>query len=196
MIDPTEHRPVATPGDPGAGDGGGNGGGATSAPVPLTWVTGGMALGVTIAVAVALFLIAGSIPGPDTPADASPELIAARVGEYLARWGVALVVVSFVPAVVVAVLAAFTYRTPDTGRAEAAGLGAAWANLIDALPRLLGTAPGIGIAVLLLAVLLLLGNTFNFDGDDTTDGGSAASSPAAETAAPAPTESRGPLTQP
>ena len=166
---------------------------------PLSLLTGGIALGVAGAVGVALFFLAQAIAGPDTPADASPALIAARGGEYRARWGVSLVVVSFIPAIVVAVLAAFVCLARSDSVTLAGGLGDAYTRLVDALPGLLRTAPGIGVAVLLLAVLLLLGNSFNGGGESAGAANSAVPGASATPSASAPaepTESRGPLTQP
>lgn len=115
--------------------------------------------GAVLAVLAYLYLVA--FPAPVLVDAADPEKTSSQLGYYLARWGLALTLLGFVPVTVAWVLRTFTWK--PAGRAKEAAETAAgtvpWDKLFEAIPGLIKTPVGIGITLILIGALLLVGGS-------------------------------------
>ena len=144
------------------------------------------------AIASAIFVV----PFPTFAADASLESISGSVGAFLVRFGVILLVVAFVPALIEVLARTFHIRFRPSGtdgvRAAAASgtpLAEIILGVVGQFPELLRRPAGYGVASMLLGVILLVGAAFGFGGDEAA--ASPSPSPGVTTPAP-PTASPGP----
>jgi hypothetical protein len=124
---------------------------------PITLGAGSVVVVIVLASIVtgALAIMVAELRAPalsqPTPAAASAEL-----GYFLGRWGLALVLIGFVPLVVIQVMRAFKWGSAPAAAATPSSEGA-WGKAIEALPMLVKTPVGVGMALILISALLLLG---------------------------------------
>jgi hypothetical protein len=141
---------VNSDGDHDAGDTSASSGWAPR--VPFTWKPIVLAVVVAVLLALAMWRIADEVQIPSLVRPLAPPAAAAELAFLLGRWGLALTVIGFVLLAVLQVVRAFDWTAGADTRAAGP-----WGELITGLPALIATPIGVGIALILIAALLLLG---------------------------------------
>lgn len=155
----------------GGGDGGGNepengGGGQPDTRPPWEWLLANwkLLLGLAAAILVAgvvLFAIVGLLGFPDLPAGEEPTVESANiaVGANLVRWGLAISILSFIPALLLSLIGAFRIEQvrQETGGDLAAQNVNPVVEVIKLVPDLLKVPGGFGIALALIGAIIMTG---------------------------------------
>ena len=136
----------------------------------------------TLLVALVAVLLFTLLPFARPAPDATIQSANAQVGADLVRYGVVLLFVAFLAAIVTAAVTTFVFSARPGGRAEqGVDAGLPWDSAVKALPTLLRQPAGYGAILVLLGVLLLATTAL---GSAALGAATAASTPGA-TATPA-----------
>jgi hypothetical protein len=132
-------------------------------PVKLSW--GGLAVATGLAVVVGAILIAlvRELQAPTLSRPISPASAAAELGYFLGRWGLALILIGFVPLLVIQVMRAFAWKDAKAAVAAEVPGSDLWKQLIEGIPNLIKTPVGVGMSLILVGALLLLGTSWGAD---------------------------------
>jgi hypothetical protein len=112
-------------------------------------------IALTLAIGVVLTTLASAIPAPVLAHPLALGTAAAELGYFLGRWGLALILVGFVPLQVTQLMRAFVRQRTTLAADEV--VKDPWKQLIDSIPNLIKTPIGVGMALILVGVFLLLG---------------------------------------
>jgi hypothetical protein len=127
-----------------------------------------VALGLALVVGVVLIAMIREIQAPALTPPITAASAAAELGYFLGRWGLALILIGFVPLLVIQVMRAFAWKaSAETATTDLPGTDL-WKQVIDGLPNLIKTPIGVGMGLILISALLLLGTSLGSEDVDAT----------------------------
>lgn len=161
--------------DPVEENGGGGGGEPDTRPswewLLANWkLLSGLAAAILLA-GVVLFAIVGLLGFPDLPAGEEPTVESANiaVGANLVRWGLAISILSFIPALLLSLIGAFRIEQvrQETGGDLASQNVNPVVEVIKLVPDLLKVPGGFGIALALIGAIIMTGTALGGDAEAT-----------------------------
>ena len=125
---------------------------------------------IIVVLLVLLFLAVGLLGFPELEAGTEPTVESANiaVGSNLVRWGLAVALLAFVPALLLSFVGAF--RVEEIKRLDENGVavsGGTIVEVIKAVPELLKVPGGFGIALALIGAIIMAGTALGGDSDES-----------------------------
>lgn len=163
----------ATVGDNGNGD---NGNGDKDTRPSWVWLTANWHVvsalaAATLGLSVVFFVMVGALGFPVLTPGENPTVESANiaVGSNLVRWGLAITLLAFIPALLLSFIGAFRVEQVQVEETQGfEGGGSVVVEVIKAVPDLLKVPGGFGIALALIGAIIMTGTALGDGAPDPT----------------------------